>query len=297
MPAQIPLDEALRADHADEDTDKTHEVAPDLAYLRLTAVNVALLGAPHSAEWVLIDTGLPGSAAKIRDAANSRFGDNARPKAIWMTHAHTDHAGSLQDLLEFWGDVPVHAHPLERPYLTGQAAYPPADPTVGGGLFTLMSPMLSREPVDVSRWLQDVPQDGSMPGFPEWRWVHTPGHTPGHISFFRQRDAAVLAGDAFITTRQESVYAIMTQSLEMHGPPQCFTPDWASSAESVRKLAALRPDLAICGHGRAVRGPGFLQALEQLARDFESIAVPKSGRYLDHPATAENGEAYVKPKG
>ena len=40
-----------------------------------------------------------------------------------------------------------------------------------------------------------------MPG---WRWVHTPGHTAGHVSLFRDADRTLIAGDAFVTTKQES---------------------------------------------------------------------------------------------
>jgi glyoxylase-like metal-dependent hydrolase (beta-lactamase superfamily II) len=62
-----------------------------------------------------------------------------------------------------------------------------------------------------------------------------------------------------------------------------YTPDWASARESVRRLAALKPELVVTGHGRAMRGPQMRSALEQLAAEFESVAVPK-GRLLAHTA-------------
>ena len=89
----------------------------------------------------------------------------------------------------------------------------------------------------------------------------------------------LIAGDAFVTTAQESVYAVATQEPEMHGPPMYFTPDWISARESVRKLAALKPEVVVTGHGRAMRGEKMRHALTQLARDFDDIAVPKHGRY------------------
>ena len=110
-----------------------------------------------------------------------------------------------------------------------------------------------------------------MPG---WRAIHTPGHTPGHVALWRESDRTLLAGDAFITTRQESAYAVLTQKPEMHGPPRYYTPDWDAARESVRKLAALEPELVVTGHGPAMQGPEMRDALRQLAADFDRIARP-----------------------
>lgn len=156
----------------------------------------------------------------------------------------------------------------------------------------LLSPLFPRGPIDVSRWLQVLPVDGSVPGMPAWRWVHTPGHTPGHVSFWREADRTIIAGDAFITTRQESAYAVAVQTPEMHGPPMYFTPDWDSARTSVNALAALEPELVVTGHGRAMRGAEMRSALHLLARDFDQIAVPEQGRYVNHPDRPEDGSAY-----
>ena len=163
-----------------------------------------------------------------------------------MTHGHFDHVSALEELAERW-DAPIYAHELERPYLDGTAAYPPPDPTVGGGLMSLMSPLFPRGPVNVGGRLQTLPADGSVPFMPGWRWLHTPGHAPGHVSLWREADRTLIAGDAFITTAQESAYAAATQEAEMHGPPMYFTPDWASAKASVERLAALEPELAVTG--------------------------------------------------
>ena len=104
----------------------------------------------------------------------------------------------------------------------------------------------------------------------------------------------LIAGDAFVTTTPESAYATAVQSAEMHGPPRYFTIDWTASRRSVQELAALMPALAVTGHGRAMSGPAMTTALSALARDFDRVAVPEHGRYLQHPATVENGAAYVK---
>jgi hypothetical protein len=83
----------------------------------------------------------------------------------------------------------------------------------------------------------------------------------------------------FITTRQESAYAAVTQAPEMHGPPMYFTPDWVSARSSVQSLAALSPDVVVRGHGQAMQGQEMRAALQELARLFDEVAVPQTGRY------------------
>ena len=292
MAQQIPLTPGTIADLPHPD-DGTHEIAADLAYRRLAMVNVVFYGTPgcEDRNWVLIDAGVPGLTRLIEQAAEERFGKGARPAAIVMTHGHFDHVGSLEKLAEKW-DAPVYAHDLEHPYLNGSASYPPPDPTVGGGIMPLLAPLFPRSPVDVSLWLQRLPEDGTVPAMQGWRWIHTPGHAPGHISLWRESDRTLIAGDAFITTNQESAYAVAIQSPEMHGPPKYFTPDWPAARTSVEKLAALNPELVVTGHGRAMHGPEMLGALRALARDFDRIAVPPGGRYVTEPARAEDGSAY-----
>jgi len=273
------------------------DVLPDVAYLRDRIVNLFFVGAPEGGDrsWTLVDAGLQGAADRIARAAAERFGPAARPAAIVLTHGHFDHVGALEPLAERW-DVPVYAHELELPYLTGRSSYPPPDPTVGGGAMTFLSRLYPRGPIDLAARVRALPADGAVPGMPGWRWIHTPGHTAGHVSLFRDRDRALIAGDAFVTTKQESALAVLTQRPEMHGPPAYYTPNWEDAARSVAALAALRPTVAATGHGVPMYGPEMLQALEALARDFRRRAVPARGRYVGRPAVAdESGVVAVPP--
>ncbi|WP_456837463.1 MBL fold metallo-hydrolase [Bradyrhizobium sp. USDA 4486] len=271
--------------------DHTRQIVADVAYKQLAIVNVISVGDQNAGDgnWVLVDAGIPGSAEVIRSAATARFGGGGRPACIIMTHGHFDHVGALETLASEW-DVPVYAHAAEHPYLDGSRSYPPADPGVGGGLLALISPLFPTMPVNVASHLYDLPGDHSVPFLQGWHWIQTPGHTPGHVSLWRERDRVLIAGDAFITTRQESVYSAVMQAPEMHGPPMYFTPDWTSAKASVRELAALAPEIVITGHGAAMQGPEMRVALETLAVRFDEVAIPHNGAAED--ATARNGEGH-----
>lgn len=272
MAGQIPVEDTARA--VEVEAEGAHWVAPTLGYQRLALVNVVYWGEAGGAGWVLIDAGVMGSARAILSTAEARFGSGVPPEAIILTHGHFDHVGALRDLAEVW-NVPVYAHERERPFLDGTSPYPPPDPTVGGGLMAASARFYPRGPIDVSEWLRALPRDGHVPGMPEWRWIATPGHTRGHISLWHEGKRTLIAGDAFITTAQESAYAVATQRPELHGPPMYFTPDWSSAEVSVQRLAALEPELVITGHGRALQGPEMRRALHALAREFRQVAVPK----------------------
>ena len=196
---------------------------------------------------------------------------------------------------ESW-DVPIYAHLLELPYLTGRSAYAPPDPTVGGGVVSTLSWTFPRGPIDLGDRVYCLPEDGSVPGLPGWRWIFTPGHTPGHVALFRDADRTLIAGDAFVTTKQESALAVIAQRREIHGPPMYFTPDWAAAAKSLATLADLDPQVVATGHGVPLRGGSMRADLHDLARDFLRRAVPRHGRYVNRPVvTDENGLVGLPP--
>lgn len=258
-------------------TQSVDAVAPDVIRLRWLFVNLYLCGTAE--EWVLIDAGLPGCTGGIVEAAAERFGSGAAPRAVILTHGHFDHVGAFPDLFERW-DVPVYAHARELPHLTGLQDYPPPDPTVGKGAMALMSFTYPNKAIDLGDRARALPDDGGLPHMPGWRWIHTPGHSDGHVSYFRDADRCLIAGDAFVTTKQESLYAVATQKEEICGPPAYFTPDWTAARRSVEALAALKPAIAATGHGAPMRGAELAAGLARLAAHFDEDAVPSHGRYV-----------------
>jgi glyoxylase-like metal-dependent hydrolase (beta-lactamase superfamily II) len=261
--------------------------APGVKRLKHILVNSFILFDPGSTDWFLVDAGLSRfSAWTILRHAARRFGPDRPPRAIILTHGHFDHVGAIQPLLKRW-QVPVYAHPLEMPFLTGEADYLPPDPRVGGGLMAWLAFLYPRRGIDISDRVQELPADGSIPGLPQWRWIHTPGHTPGHVALFRETDRTLIPADAFITVKQESFWAVMTQKPTMHGPPMYFTPDWQAARNSVRQLAALKPNVVAAGHGLPMHGPEVQRELDLLAENFDRVAVPKHGRYVKKEESLE----------
>jgi Metallo-beta-lactamase superfamily len=172
---------------ADEQVTSLDDVATDVCGLRIAFVNV--FGVTHGdGSWSLIDAALPFSAVYIRKWAEKRFG--TPPSALILTHGHFDHVSAAKDLAEGW-NIPIYAHPLEFPYLTGQKQYPKPNLGAGGGMMTLLSPLYPRGPIDVGNRLIPLAEgeDGAalyglaklqdLPELPGWKVLHTPGHTPG----------------------------------------------------------------------------------------------------------------------
>lgn len=257
------------------------EVASDVLCVRTLFVNFYVFGRPGtpSGEWVLIDTGLGMSLNHILEVAEERFGPDSKPHAIILTHGHFDHVGAVVQLANNW-NVPVYAHELELPFLTGQQDYPVPDPTVDKGLMARMSVFFPHHAIDLGDRVQPLPQDETVPGMPGWRWIHTPGHAPGQVALFREDDRVLIAADAFVTVQQESAAAVLSQRPGVYGPPKYLTTDWLAAKDSVRRLYELQPSVVATGHGVPVSGEELTNGLETLVREFDQVAIPAQGKYV-----------------
>jgi glyoxylase-like metal-dependent hydrolase (beta-lactamase superfamily II) len=264
---ELPEDEIVSLDH----------IAPRVRGLRITFVNV--FGITHAdGSWTLIDTALPMSGSLIRIWVEKHFA--GPPNAIVLSHGHFDHVSEAATLADEW-HVPIYAHPAERPYLTGQREYPAPNPGAGGGMMSYLSPFLPKGPVELGTRLRIFPetQEGAiqLEEMPGWQILHTPGHTSGHVSFFRPQDRVLLPADAFCTTKPESFFkSAISQPGELHGPPSYFTWDWSLAKSSVERLAALEPLVIAPGHGKPVSGLDIAGALKKLAARFDEVAVPEN---------------------
>lgn len=276
------------------ETKVTPDVAPGVWMMTDIFVNLYFVQDQDRESWVLVDTGTALASSRIQKMAAKLFGKDSRPEAIILTHGHFDHSGSVKDLAATW-NVNVYAHPMEMPYLTGRSSYPPAEPAVGGGMIAWMSGLLPLTPIDIHTRVRPLPQDGKVPGLSDWKWLHTPGHAPGHVSFFRESDSVLIAGDALATTKAESVLPTILKQEYLSGPPAFVVYDWGAAGKSVKKLAELQPQTIASGHGPVMQGEGVAQKLDQLADDFQRLSLPTKGRYKDRPAVVGSGGVVSVP--
>jgi hydroxyacylglutathione hydrolase len=217
------------------------QVAADVFHLPLTprnGVNAYLLGG------VLVDTGLRTSAKKIKEALDGR-----ELEAIALTHAHGDHGGSARKLARDLG-LPVWVGTADREAAeTGKVvAKSPYDKP---GLNLIAGAMGNMPSVSIARDLREG--DELAAGFTV---LDTPGHSPGHVSFWRESDRVLICGDVFFNMH------LVTTVPGLRQPPGPFTFDPARNRESERRVAGLEPATAGFGHGPVIEG----DAAEKMSR-------------------------------
>ncbi len=184
------------------------------------AINVYLVGD------VLVDAGTPLARRRILAQLAGR---DVRTHLV--THAHPDHFGSSHAVCEalglaLWaGERDAEAIETGRPVasdtrigrLLAKGRMPPAHP--------------------VARRLRE---GDKVAGF---QVLDVPGHSPGHIALWREEDRTLIAGDVFFNLPRLAT------------PPRFLTWDPERNRASMRRLAELRPALALFGHGPPLRDP------------------------------------------
>jgi glyoxylase-like metal-dependent hydrolase (beta-lactamase superfamily II) len=222
--------------------------------------------------WVLIDAGWASDAARILAAAESLFGADT-PAAILLTHAHPDHAGSARELARAWGAT-VYVHPAELAIARGDFAAMGefAGPIDRWLVLPLMRAMgrRRREAMIARSSLAGVVQpfdpEAGVPGLPDWTCIQTPGHTPGHVSFFRPADRVVITGDALVTMRLNSPSGLLLGRPGLSGPPRYTSWKWSLARTSIATISRLEPSVVASGHGLPLRDNAVSATLDRFAQ-------------------------------
>jgi hydroxyacylglutathione hydrolase len=200
---------------------------------------------------VLVDAGYGFQGGRALAAARER---GVRQHAL--THAHLDHAGGSPRVLKELGlgGVAVGATDAEE-VRRGGGAVPPGTP---GPLRAIGARYSRFKPSPVSRELHE----GDVVG-PDFVVLDVPGHSPGHIAYWRERDGILIAGDVFFNMN------LITTAPGLRPPPAPFTYDPAQNRSSMRKITVLAPRIVGFGHGPVVHdaAPKLAAAVAKLPGD------------------------------
>jgi glyoxylase-like metal-dependent hydrolase (beta-lactamase superfamily II) len=197
-------------------------------------------------EGVLVDAGFPGQLEQLREEIERAGVSLDRLTRLIVTHQDIDHIGGIAALLALNDRIEVLAHEQDRPYIVGERQLIKISPE----RMAQFSEHLSYLPEErrravletfenararVDRTLTDgerLPYCGGM------IVIHTPGHTPGHISLYLEQSKVLVAGDALNVSDGRLV-----------GPNPQLTPDIDQATSSLKKLARYDIETVVCYHG------------------------------------------------
>lgn len=176
----------------------------------------------------LVDAGIPMMARGILNAIKQL--DAGPLKNIVLTHGHSDHVGAIKRILHH-NPVPIYAHRIEIPFIEGELPYPrrkKAAQTIAKGV---------TQPLEEDDNAVLLPIESLTPFL-------APGHSPGHVVYYHEKDRVLLAGDLFTSKKGK-----------LRKPMAMFTADMATAIQSSRIVHELKPEqLEVC-HGDAVSEP------------------------------------------
>ncbi|MFD6507145.1 MULTISPECIES: MBL fold metallo-hydrolase [unclassified Bacillus (in: firmicutes)] len=178
---------------------------------------------------ILIDTGFPGQIEDIQVEMERVGVSFDKLKVVILTHQDIDHIGSLPELLKNGvSNIKIYAHELDKPYIEGDLPL-----LKGAHLENLPKGKVSEIVIDG----QELPYCGGI------IILHTPGHTPGHISLYLKQSKTLIAGD--------SMYSVNGMLGGVHAPT---TLDIKEAQQSLMKYLNLEIESVVCYHGGLSKG-------------------------------------------
>ncbi len=193
----------------------------------------------YLAEDVLVDAGRSWDRRRIFKEL-----EGTEISLLALTHVHPDHQGAAKAVCEARG-VPLACHADDVEAMEGRRPIQEAAPE--NLVNRAVRAIWQGPPHEVGRVLEDGDE---VAGF---RCVHTPGHSRGHLVFFRESDRVAICGDVI----RNMSYATGLPGIKE--PPPIFTYDVEENRRSIRKLAELNPSLILPGHGPAVTDIGAFE--------------------------------------
>ncbi len=195
-------------------------------------------------EDVLVDAGTRWAAGRILGSVQGRD-----VKLLALTHCHPDHQGSAAKICRRL-HIPLACHAADAAAMEGRE---PMQPDIG--IVRLGQKVWAGPSRPVDRLLREGDEVG---GF---KVMETPGHTPGHISFFRESDRLLIAGDVLANVH------FFTNKPGLRLPPSRFCTNPIDNRHAVLRLAELEPAIVCFGHGPPLRDSRLFQSFAERCRD------------------------------
>jgi glyoxylase-like metal-dependent hydrolase (beta-lactamase superfamily II) len=205
-----------------------------------TVLNPTLIWDDDSA--ILVDAGMPGQLEDIRSAMEQAGVSIDKLTAVVLTHQDLDHIGSLPAILmEGNKAIQVYAHNLDKPYIEGDLPLLKTDPA-------RMSKETWEALPEPARALYANPPSAAvdkvlfggeeLPFCGGIEVIHTPGHTPGHISLYLKQSKTLIAADSMISVNGT-----------LKGPVEQTTLDMETAKNSLITYVGYDIERVICYHG------------------------------------------------
>lgn len=190
-------------------------------------------------EDVLIDAAIRSSASKILNALK-----NKKVNTHVLTHAHADHQGSSKIICDTL-KIPLWCSEPEK-----QAAESGNVTTEYPNPNNIISKFQAKIWAGKGCEVTKIIKEGDIVG--GFTVIETPGHSTGHLSFFRENDRLLIVGDVMTNMN------LLTTVPGLHEPPSLFTTNRQQNRESIKKLAGLKPKILCFGHGPVLVNNGEL---------------------------------------
>lgn len=191
-------------------------------------------------EDVLIDAGIRSSSGIILKALKDK---NITKHAL--THAHADHQGSSKIICKTL-NIPLLCSEPEKEFAeNGNVVTEYPNPN------HIISQFQKRFWAGKGHVVSETLKEGDQIG--GFTVIETPGHSRGHLSFFREKDGLLIVGDVLTNMN------LLTTKVGLHEPPNLFTADKETNRKSIQKIASLKPRILCFGHGPILYDNGELE--------------------------------------
>lgn len=201
----------------------------------------------NNEEVILIDTGMPDQIDQLKEALNKLNMSIEQLKVILLTHQDLDHIGCAADIRNNSDkNIIVYAHEFDKPYIEGKL------PLIKTNASQMSKEELSAIPDEIKYLYKTPPKvdvdivlKGSqlLPYCGGIEVIFTPGHTPGHVSFYLGKSKTLVAGDALVLANGQLMEPVKQTTLNMD-----------QAVQSLEKFLNYEIEHVICYHGGYFQG-------------------------------------------